>query len=112
MIGGYIIGGCLIAVLSLGLLCKWQGDELTARKAEVEALEAKVEAAEKTAKIEYRTQTIIREIHTKASEAQANVIYTPDPECANAGPMLDAWRTGINSLRTEATSNPAASDKP
>lgn len=112
MIRLYLAGGVAALVISLGGLCYWQGQEIRSRNAEIDTLRADLKAAEKTAKIEYRTQTIIREIHTKASEAQANVIYTPDPECANAGPMLDAWRAGINSLRTEATDNPVASVEP
>ncbi|MEM9964598.1 MAG: hypothetical protein AAGC58_04545 [Asticcacaulis sp.] len=112
MIRDYLAGGALIAVIGLGGLSWWQGQTLIARKAEVEKLEADLKAAETAVKIEHRTQTVIREIHVKSSEAQADVKAAPDPECANPQPVLDAWRGGIDRLRPETGDDHSAAVSP
>lgn len=93
----YASGAAVIAGLSVAL---WvQVGQIKALKAEGARLVARLAAAEETARVEYRTRTVIREIHVKSGEAQAHVQTAPDPECGNPEPLLASWRDGIDGVR-------------
>lgn len=102
MIRLYIAGGVMALMAGMVLTLWAQSERLKAHRAEIAALTAKLNAAERTAIIDGRTRTIIREIHTTSREAQTHVEASPDPECANPEPVLDVWRSGIDSLRQTA----------
>lgn len=101
MIRFYLIGGALVAFLTLGGMFAWQGQQLRARKAEVEKLQSQVKSAAETAQIEYRTQTVIRKIYVASEQARENVKQV-DPQCSNDGPLVAAWRTGLDGLHKAA----------
>ncbi|MFT4090496.1 MAG: hypothetical protein QM645_07175 [Asticcacaulis sp.] len=98
----YAIAGGACILLGLWGLINWQAAQISRQKADLIELEALLKAAEDTVRIEHRTQTIIREIHTRSAEAQTDVQLAADPECANPEPVLGAWRTGIERLRDAA----------
>lgn len=99
MIRLYIVGGLVALMTGMGATLWLQSERLKTHRAEIAVLTAKLNAAERTAAIDIRTRTIIREIHTTSHEAQTHVEASPDPECANPEPVLDSWRSGIDSLR-------------
>lgn len=95
----YIVGGFVALMAGMAAALWVQSERLKTHRFEIAVLTAKLNAAERTAAIDLRTRTIIREIHTTSREAQTHVEASPDPECANPEPVLDAWRSGIGSLR-------------
>ncbi|WP_140985775.1 hypothetical protein [Asticcacaulis tiandongensis] len=99
MIRFYIAGGALALVTGMAATLWAQSERLEAQRSEIAVLTAKLDAAERTAIIDGRTRTLIRDIHIKSDEAQTHVEASPDPECANPEPVLGAWRAGLDSLR-------------
>lgn len=75
----YLIIGLLALLAALGGALWWQLSVNDRLRDDVTALESDLSAAKDAVKIEHRTQTVIREIHVKATEAQADVKAAPDP---------------------------------
>jgi len=104
----YLLIGAAVLILGTvgGLWFEFEhrGAELKVMKADLAAAQARALAAERNIKIETQIQTVTRKVYVKAKEAQI-AVQAQDPKCADAGPFIDSWRSGVILVRNSAGSS-------
>jgi len=96
-----------IAIVALIAMLVWFNGRIAEKQAKISELKGYVAGYEKAQKTELEIRVKQDDLNVKVQNAKAQIVQL-DPKCADAQPTVDAFVSGVNSLRDKAKDDHSA----